>query len=150
MPFQWPVTYEHYKLTGIRRLYSVSKGVGQGLPNDPLDVVMVQFMLNKVFKGQPELTLDGVCGPKTRQRIVAFQKKASAGHYAVEADGKIGPVKWDWEYGKDPSGRLKLRTIVALTIFYFEADPVGYEKREPMNVLKRCELLCTASLRRSA
>ncbi len=150
MPYQWPVTYERHKTTGIRRLFSVSKGVGQGMPNDPLDVVMIQLMLNKVLKGQPELSLDGECGPKTRQRIVAFQKKALAEHYIVETDGKIGPVKWDWEYGKDPSGRMKLRTMVALTILYHEADMAGSEKKEPLNVAKRFEILCPEKLKRSA
>jgi len=146
----FPVIYERYKSTGIRQLYSVTKGVGKGMTNDPLEVAMIQYMLNTAFKGQPELHLDGVFGPKTHQRIIAFQRMALAGHYAVDVDGRIGPVQHDWVYGKDAAGRPRLRTLVALNILYHKADPVASENKEPYHLPKRFEILCPEKAKKSA
>jgi peptidoglycan hydrolase-like protein with peptidoglycan-binding domain len=47
----------------------------------------IQEMLNVAVPVQPLLTLDGIFGPKTNQRVVTFQKQA-----ALVADGIVGPL----------------------------------------------------------
>jgi len=47
----------------------------------------LQEMLNVAIPFPPMLILDGIFGPKTNQRVVAFQKQAG-----LVADGVVGPV----------------------------------------------------------
>lgn len=70
---------------------SISGSVGQGGRNFPLqDVLTVQYLLNCVPHTQggpsPELVLDGVCGPKTRNAIAQFQRRTFG-----FTDGRVDP-----------------------------------------------------------
>ncbi|MEO8129554.1 MAG: peptidoglycan-binding domain-containing protein [Bryobacteraceae bacterium] len=47
----------------------------------------VQEMLNVAVPLFPSLTLDGIFGPKTNERVVAFQSQAK-----LVADGIVGPM----------------------------------------------------------
>ncbi len=46
----------------------------------------LQGVLNHVVPLSPNLIQDGIFGPKTRERVIAFQKKAG-----LVADGIVGP-----------------------------------------------------------
>lgn len=51
------------------------------------DVRDVQQLLNFTLPFQPLLAVDGIFGPKTNQRVVAFQKQNG-----LMADGIVGPM----------------------------------------------------------
>lgn len=53
----------------------------QGLP-----VRQLQELLNSVFTDQTPLSVDGIFGPKTQARVIAFQKQAK-----LAPDGVVGP-----------------------------------------------------------
>lgn len=50
-------------------------------------VMDLQRVLNHVVPEAPSLKVDGIFGAKTRDRVVAFQRKR-----ALTADGVVGPV----------------------------------------------------------
>ena len=58
---------------------TIHGSVGKGGANRPEDVVIIQYFLNCVpaNEGGPreELALDGICGPKTNEAILRFQKR---------------------------------------------------------------------------
>jgi peptidoglycan hydrolase-like protein with peptidoglycan-binding domain len=56
------------------------------------------MILNFVMSVQPALAVDGIFGPKTRSRVVAFQSKVN-----ISPDGIVGPV----------SGKMLLSTAMA-------------------------------------
>jgi peptidoglycan hydrolase-like protein with peptidoglycan-binding domain len=51
------------------------------------DVRNVQQMLNRLIPVAPQLTVDGIFGPKTEARAIEFQKKNR-----LVADGIVGPL----------------------------------------------------------
>lgn len=51
------------------------------------DVRHVQVMLNRLIPAPPLLVVDGIFGPKTRERVVQFQSKNG-----LDADGIVGPL----------------------------------------------------------
>lgn len=70
---------------------SISAAVGRGAASfNPTDVLTVQYLLNCVPSGsggpQPELVLDGICGPKTTGAIERFQNWQLG-----FADGRVDP-----------------------------------------------------------
>ncbi|MBS1830661.1 MAG: peptidoglycan-binding protein [Acidobacteria bacterium] len=64
------------------------------------DVRNLQELLNFSIPFQPLLVLDGIFGPKTNQRVIAFQKQNG-----LMADGIAGPMT-----GKALVGRV-LQTL---------------------------------------
>jgi hypothetical protein len=91
-----PATHAH--LTHLRRgvpmaELKISAAVGTGAPNRPIDVRIVQYLLNKVrpTEGGPEVRLEmrsGICGPKTIAAIRRFQQQQFG-----SADGRVDPGK---------------------------------------------------------
>jgi peptidoglycan hydrolase-like protein with peptidoglycan-binding domain len=79
----------------------VSGGVGVSQPTTNAGTLMVnvrqgssgqlvkdlQTMLNFTLASRPELSVDGIFGPKTNARVIEFQKSAK-----VSADGIVGPI----------------------------------------------------------
>lgn len=51
-----------------------------------LQVRQLQELLNSVLTEQPLLKVDGIFGPKTQARVIAFQKQAK-----LAPDGIVGP-----------------------------------------------------------
>lgn len=69
----------------------ISGAVGRGSFNTSAkDVLTIQYLLNCVPAGsggpQPELVMDGICGPKTIGAIEGFQKA-----HLGRADGRVDP-----------------------------------------------------------
>ena len=50
------------------------------------EVRQLQTLLNEVLDDTPALKVDGIFGPKTGARVVAFQKQAQ-----LAPDGVVGP-----------------------------------------------------------
>lgn len=50
------------------------------------EVRQLQELLNEVLDEKPPLKVDGIFGPKTNARVVAFQKQAK-----LAPDGIVGP-----------------------------------------------------------
>lgn len=67
----------------------INGSVGQGGVNQPLNVRIVQRLLNDWLakEGQIQLKVDGLVGPKTLGAITAFQKR----NVSI-ADGKVDPM----------------------------------------------------------
>jgi peptidoglycan hydrolase-like protein with peptidoglycan-binding domain len=51
------------------------------------DVRSIQEMLNQLVGARPRLHVDGVFGPKTRDRVVQFQTDSR-----LSRDGTVGPL----------------------------------------------------------
>ncbi len=51
-----------------------------------IQVRQLQELLNSVLTEQPFLKVDGIFGPKTQARVIAFQKQAK-----LVPDGIVGP-----------------------------------------------------------
>lgn len=74
-------------------LSQLEKSVGRGGANKPLDVLVVQRLLNacKVnYKGKIPVLADGLCGKKTCEQIALFQKEVLK---FVRPDGLVQPDK---------------------------------------------------------
>jgi peptidoglycan hydrolase-like protein with peptidoglycan-binding domain len=56
------------------------------LHSQGLQVRQLQELLNSFLTEQPPLKTDGIFGPKTQSRVMAFQKQAK-----LAADGVVGP-----------------------------------------------------------
>ena len=70
----------------------IKASVGENGANHASDVQLVQELLNAVPPerggADPELKVDGVCGPKTKTAILKFQRQNLGGD---RADGRIDP-----------------------------------------------------------
>jgi len=77
--------------------YNVSYAVGMGCPNWDEDVMMVQFFLQKIYEHedmkkhtpQGSMTIDGKCGPITRNWILKFQLDVRTQGYDALPDGIV-------------------------------------------------------------
>jgi hypothetical protein len=84
----------------VAHYYNVGFGVGQNRRNDPLDVMLVQFLLNLLkgtsgqFLGSP-LATDGLCRAHTRSAILKFQSSWNRVHGShrpqLDEDGVVSP-----------------------------------------------------------
>lgn len=83
----------------LKHIWNVSEAVGKGAPNEPDDVMLVQYMLTKLYEDvhrggrlRPpgEMTVDGICGPVTQRWILAFQTDLNQDVASmVSMDGRI-------------------------------------------------------------
>jgi hypothetical protein len=87
-------------------LYNLDKPVGLGQMNYRLDVLLVQYLLNAVYKKKPwaapptPLLCDGLYSPNLTQWIKSYQTYIkSKGGYSWAVDGIVNPQKSPhWEY----------------------------------------------------
>jgi hypothetical protein len=84
------------------KIYNVSMAVGKNAPNRKDDVMLVQYMLKRIYekpvykkgtfsKQQTVMVVDGLCGPITIQWITRFQldcRDTFGGHGGV-VDGRV-------------------------------------------------------------
>lgn len=84
--------------------YNVNMAVGENAPNMKEDVMLVQFFLQEVYKGQtsfdpPEvppkgaMKVDGICGPITKNWLLKFQLDIRNRGRSVYADKRADKVK---------------------------------------------------------
>lgn len=117
--------------TTLPHIWNVSRAVGKNSPNDRLDVLLVQYLLMKVYEDvqhdgrirpKGNLTLDGVCGPITKNWILKFQLDINQDVPGlVSTDGRIDrahglATSQPGPFSPDPEhipGRM-IYTIVAL------------------------------------
>jgi hypothetical protein len=82
----------------IPMMYNISNPVGQGQPNAPDDVRLVQVLLTEFAKYDPgwapptPLAVDGAYRENLGQWILAFQKCVQRWGYNIVADGKVNPM----------------------------------------------------------
>ena len=101
----------------VMPVYNTNAPVGQGEPNMPDDVRLVQKFLvtlaqvshNRSWIPATPLLVDGCYSPNLREWILAFQRAAnSANPGALKEDGKVHPMRMatatDWS-AKFGSGR---------------------------------------------
>ena len=62
--------------------------VGEGGKNATGDVLFVQFLIVDwlVRSGHPDISIDGLCGPRTKEAILSFQKQ-----FTTVSDGRADP-----------------------------------------------------------
>jgi hypothetical protein len=98
----------------VRVSFFVDGGVGRNQRNQRDDVLLVQFMLNKLWTaksdrgevygipGKPALAIDGVCGNSTIEAIKRFQLVLYANTEGKEViqDGVVTPVPLGQFVGK--------------------------------------------------
>lgn len=79
--------------------YNVTNAVGEQCPNMKDDVMMVQYMLHHLYKGAPvnmkpagELTVDGICGPVTKQWIRTYQNQLYQSGFSISPDGRVDRI----------------------------------------------------------
>src|SRR5262245_58277696 len=70
----------------------IEASVGEAGVNHTRDVMLVQELLDAVPPGKggadPELKIDGICGPKTKAAILRFQRQNLD---VQRADGRVDP-----------------------------------------------------------
>lgn len=85
---------------GGGRCYNVTHSVGIGAANYTDDVMLVQFFLKRIYSHpfglagapDPDLAVDGNCGPMTRRWIRAFQTQMQAMDMPpsrIRVDGRV-------------------------------------------------------------
>ncbi len=119
-------------LNGFDYFWTISNNVGYGYPNKPLDVLLVQFLLNAIdthltggypyYYGDNYIEEDGKFGGQTWARIKQFQKANNA-----VADGMVSAAR-----GQELRSKKQRRplTIYALNSWY------SYERRQFYRDLK--------------
>ena len=88
-----------------REWFVIDRPVGQGLPNMPEDVLLVQFFLRVASEtargyagfvppGEPPLVIDGKYGPHTQQYILFYQNEVNRrmNMKQLQPDGRIDPI----------------------------------------------------------
>jgi hypothetical protein len=83
------------------KIYNVSMAVGRNAPNRKDDVMLVQYMLKRIYekpvykkgtfsKQQTVMVVDGLCGPITIQWITRFQLDCRNGFgHSIAVDGRV-------------------------------------------------------------
>lgn len=105
----------------LAQLYVVDRGVGDGLPNQRDDVLLVQFFLRALMPpkgsyadqevhqpaGQTPLAIDGVWGPQTRAYVKAFQTQFNEAlgseiqpQFRLRQDGAVNALEGSSVFGK--------------------------------------------------
>ena len=87
--------------------YNVVHAVGKNCPNLSDDVKLVQYLLKIYyeavsvdFRPQGNMTVDGVCGPVTRNWILKFQLDCSYEHPGeILVDGRVDRIRNQSLYG---------------------------------------------------
>ncbi len=129
----------------VRVAYFNDATVGRGCVNHRKDVLLVQFLLrsladkvDSVWKetfssaraGEPEISIDGVCGPETIGSIERFQALMSDVR-PPQTDGRVDVAP----FGKNLIGKTnKAYTIVLLNVnfgFYYGPDRHAAIFKEP-------------------
>ncbi len=96
-----------YPGSELHAFYNVSMAVGQGKPNNPDDVMLVQLCLQQVYSWPSIFPLvpdvgaikaDGKCGPITVNAIWFFQTQLQESGVLVYPDGVIDRAS-DWRAG---------------------------------------------------
>jgi hypothetical protein len=117
-------------------IYNIDRAVGSGATNELTDVMLIQFMLNRIAplvqspvpKPASAIAVDGRFSSALRDWILWFQKSNNAlSKVAVTADGRIDPLPYFNNGGPPPY------TIYALNNTYrrrfkashdrFDSDP---------------------------
>ena len=78
-------------------VYNVTRAVGPGQPNIPSDVMLVQYLLKKIYSHPTNtappifarLTVDGSCGPVTQEMIRTFQSDMDPRRWRTFTDGIV-------------------------------------------------------------
>ncbi|MBX3290431.1 MAG: peptidoglycan-binding protein [Acidobacteria bacterium] len=119
-------------LNGFDYFWTVRNNVGYGYPNNPLDVLLVQFFLNAIdthltgyypyYYGDNYIKEDGKFGGQTWARIRQFQRENNA-----VADGMVSAVRGGGLLSKKQKRPL---TIYALNSWY------SHERRQFYRDLK--------------
>lgn len=78
--------------------YDVYEAVGEGCPNLPDDVTLVQYLLYRIYRktGSPpagKIKIDGVCGAVTQSWIHKFQWDVWYEGNEVYPDGVVSPAR---------------------------------------------------------
>ncbi|HVF51087.1 MAG TPA: hypothetical protein VNA19_13415 [Pyrinomonadaceae bacterium] len=83
---------------GFPYFYNVHMSVGRGCPNMVEDVLLVQYLLYKIYQNpgslpvpRGQMVVDGICGPVTLNWILSFQKHTRALGRPIFPDGRVDP-----------------------------------------------------------
>ncbi len=123
MPYKHTITSDAFRSqlssTGTTdTFWAIQDNVGYGYKNHWLDVMMVQYFINKSARSKV-LEPDGLFGGKTWRAIKDYQK-----HWNLVSDGMVSAVKGD-KYFTKKQGRVY--TICLLNIDYYILYPSFYE-----------------------
>lgn len=111
-------------------IYNVTHAVGADAPNKSDDVQLVQALLLMVYTNQSgvrmpqgNLTVDGFCGPITKNWILKFQLDLRGAGLSVVADRRVDRVR-----DKKLTGSLtnSVYTLIWLNYYARAFDPMGY------------------------
>lgn len=116
----------------VRHYYNVSYGVGRNRRNEPLDVLLVQFMLNLLggrggsrFLNTP-LVMDGLFGPLTETIIGEFQASWNRGpgrnRPSLDEDRVVSPAR-----GGTRPVATRTWTILAINVLVGHESGVGID-----------------------
>jgi hypothetical protein len=123
MAFQFPTTDGGHA-------YNVNFSVGAASVNRRDDVLLVQWMLHRIYSdasfprvGGKPLTVDGYAGPQTVQWIQSFQQRVRAGGHACHVDGRVDSAR------KQSAGVTKtVYTIIWLNFFLRKYNPAAFDE----------------------
>lgn len=106
--------------------FNVIRAVGADCPNEKEDVKLVQFLLQQIYKMAPAaapkgvMTVDGICGPITKNWILKFQLDMRGVGNPVQADKRV-------DRGRNHSSMGSLSksfyTIVLLNVVLSKVNP---------------------------
>lgn len=112
----------------LTHIWNVTEAVGKNSPNKREDVMLVQYLLKRLYENpnEPErtkpkgdMTVDGICGPITKNWIVKFQVDLNDDYQGFcTMDGRV-----DRAHGTKSSILNQYYTIVAMNRFFEEENP---------------------------
>lgn len=114
-------------------------------PNKPDDVMLVQYLLKRIYQRaleyQPplnprissrfsiaELKVDGFYGPRTQASIHHFQLELRRQGYSIVTDGCVDPERTDSGFATISN---EAYTITQLNAGFFEKYPLGFLESDP-------------------